>query len=355
MEKLRRSSRVVFDLPVVKQWGEETYESCSARRNDHDHFEKDCPTLEARVKDKFGELIATIVTHVLTLSLLVTDLSSCRLHFDEIESDQFARNPATFVIYSVLTTNLPFSLGPLEVMENLKMLLGHDHEHLPHGRWIASSDKGQIILPSLFESMRLRREPYLQIYCYPGILLSQDKPFGPPLKVMVSDQRDQLMTAGNELDMVTVPTAQIGSLSRFSSLQYEWRTRRVSGRSSEIMTVHLCLKASTGYYAKICPFQMLTESMEVLFAPKCTHPLEDTPNDAVKDYCFVHPESFFRSCKREDNGIAVYAVRGNDALRLMLLGFRGSYDPSEKVVSANACLSCGLIFCKKACAKLLIC
>lgn len=335
----------------MKQWGEETFKSCSQCRYDSDPF---TPTLEDHVKTHFGCSIAVIVAHILTLSLLVTDLSSCRLYFDQSQENRFFSEGAVDVIYNTLKDNIPCALKPLQVMKYLKLLLGHDHETLPRDPWmkredwIASSDKGQIILPSLFESMRLTREPCLQILCYQGILLSRDKPFGPPLRLIVSEGK----TVGREPDMLTVSTAQIGSLSRFKSLQYEWRTRR----KAEIMFVHLSLKASTNYYAKVDPFSILRESTTVLFAPRCTHPLDDMPNDAIQDYVFVHPESFFLVRRPEDNVLAIYAVRGNDALRLMLLGSVHSCDRNEyKVVGKNSCLNCCLKLCREVGGKRLIC
>ena len=179
--------------------------------------------------------------------------------------------------------------------------------------------------------------------------MSQDKVLNPPLRFVISDTSPLNSTVDH---VVTVPTSQIGSLARFGHMQHEWRNR-IEG---ECMVVHLAPKASPGFHARVNPHFVLAQCVQALFAPSCSHPPDQLPDHVIEDHMFVHPDHFFSEEESQRKTIAVYAVRGNDPLRMMVLGaLYGLAAEGRVVVGGDACLACSLKLCRRANVRHLVC
>ena len=82
------------------------------------------------------------------------------------------------------------------------------------------------------------------------------------------------------------------------------------------------------------------------------------PDNAIEDYLFVHPDFFFDIKKVPAGAITIYAVRGNDPLRVMVIGYLSIHSEessSNVVVGGDTCLACSLALCRRADAKYLVC
>ena len=208
---------------------------------DHHH------TPEDHIRQHVSSAIATLTAYVLALSLLEPDLDAIRLLFDKsFHLNKGWGNRLYRIIISALVADRRFQCQAFDVISHLQKLLGHKDVPSQQGRWIASSSRGQVVSPSLFESMELSREPCLQFLCIPAILLAQDKVLGPPLRFVISNTGPLSSTVDH---VVIVPTSQIGSLSRFGYMQHEWRSR-VDG---DCMVVYLAPTVSTGLHARVNP------------------------------------------------------------------------------------------------------
>lgn len=307
--------------------------------------------------DECGDKIAIMVTNILALSLLGPDLHTLliRLPRPHEYGEVFK-----FEVKRALVRGSRVQVAARTIIDGIRGMLGTDFPSnytWPSDGWIASSVKGQVAFPRLLATMVVGYEPCLQIVCVPGILSFLEKPPSPALQSVVGEGQYRPMIK-QVTKATTVPSSQVGNLSRFTSVKHEWKCRSDGYR----MVVHLTPKDTTGNCIMINPNDVLEQSFRVLFAPDCSHPRDQQPNHVIEDYYFVHPDLLFsHRLTEKDEQIAIYAVRDNDPLRLMILGSLprftfGSHDNSvSAVVGGNSCLSCSLNVCRQCDAKRLIC
>ena len=335
---------VVLDLPLVKQWAEESVDDCS--RCTENGWPKNI-----HPKNCIGHAIAVMTANILSLSLLEPDLDTIRLFIStyRVFVNYAGTTGLADKVYWSLTTPMSSKCIITDVIDYLKVLLGHEIHH--REEWVASSFKGQVLVPILFEEMELRKEPCIQFQCLPGILVSQENPQSPPLRYILSDVHPICSTTDS---LLTVDSSQILSLSRFKSMESEWRNRV----SKDRMYVHLALRASTDPQVRVNPSSILKRFTQLIFAPPCPHSPETLPSEALEGFEFIHPKEFLRESRitSSHRNIAVYAVQGNDALRLMNLGALFGYEVDGlAVIGGDSCLACALELCRQIHAKHLIC
>lgn len=323
--------RAVKDLPTVKQWANASQEE----------------------PDRLCSKICAIATHVLALSLLEPPLDTVRLRLDSgdhvlrgTESERHADS-----LYELVHTALyqrcnsrPFEVTPYLLISHLLRILGHEGGNTAEERCIAWSFEGQVIFSSLIERMELGKGPCMQFVCVPGVLVRQDKESGLALQTIKGEQRSEVPV--EDFDTTYLSTSQVSSLSAFNSMDPTWKYH-VEG---DCMLIHLAKKFAVDAYTRVSPVAILEQCARTLITPACSHPLDQLDGDVTEDYAFVHPNSFLLerfSMGREV--IKVYAVRGNDPLRMMILGtlFERLCD-SLVVVGGDACLSCSLNLCRRA-------
>ena len=123
------------------------------------------------------------------------------------------------------------------------------------------------------------------------------------------------------------------------------------------MIVHLTLKASTDSHVRVNPYFVLAQTARAILAPSCPHPQDQLPNDALEDYAFIHPGDFFHEKEEEPlDKISIFAVRGNDGLRMMILrALSMSALRGRVVVGGDSCLTCSLKLCRRANSRHLLC
>ena len=303
--------------------------------------------------EHIGPKIAVLVAQVLALSLLEPDVSSLRLRFDE-GSQQSSHWEETFygLVRRALVRTEPVECEARKVVSHVRKILGHDDLIPDNVSWLASSCKGQALFPYLYETLEFHLAPSLQFYCVPGILSHQDESQSYKLRQIVGEDVLKGWKAWPEVRM-TVPSSEIGSLSRFSGAKHEWKTHM----EGERLVVHLSIQQLSGNIFKIDPFQSLVQSAQLWFAGSCPHPADSIPHEPIEDYDFIHPDHFLCHSTVPHGRIAVYAVRGSSSLRFTILGAlkgtRGGSRPA--VIGGKACLSCSLALCRRKGIEHLVC
>ena len=295
-----------------------------------------------------------MTANILSLSLLEPELDTIRL-FVSAYRDSVNHAGLADKVHQSLTTRVSFEYAIAEVIGYLGVLLGHEKVYprqISHREeWVASSFKGQVLVPTLFEKMELRKEPCIQFQCFPGVLVPQEKPQSSPLRYIVSNVYPLCSTRDS---LLTIDSSQVLSLSRFMPIENEWKNYV----SKDRMYVHLALKACTDSQVRVNPSLVLKRLTQAIFAPPCPHSPKTLQNEELEGFEFIHPVDFLHESRitSSHQKIAVYAVQGNDALRLMILGalFRYEVD-GVAVVGGDSCLACALELCRQVHAKHLIC
>lgn len=359
---------IVLDLELVKQWAEMDKANCElCQMIDQDHEERKYHrhSSHSHLKDHCGAKIGLMVTNILALSLLGPDFHTLLIHLPPahyIDKRLLTLNPLKGDFRSVVEKALDHGnrvyVTANMIISWIQGILGIESPFTSSSdrrNWIASSVKGQVVFPHLLETMVFGYEPCLQIVCIPGVLSHLDKSQSLPLRSIVGDSGICARTD----QAISIPSLQVGNLSRFGSTRHEWKCRR---SEAETMLVHLAPNILTGSQIKINPKKVLEGSFQALFAPECSHARDEQLSCVIEDYYFVHPDCFFSSVEgpEKDERIAIYAVRGNDPLRMMILGqLRGDEWGNDAfkyaVIGGHSCLSCSLNLCRRADVKFLIC
>ena len=342
----------MLDLPIVKQWAEESEKHCHECQNTSDSTvtKSENHHLAKHVSPK----IAILVAQVLAVSLLEPDMKSSRLYFDHgsHDSSRWLGSSLFGRVEFALRSNEPSDCDARDVVAHVKTLLGHGMFNRANETWMASSSKGQVLFPCVYETMELLLAPSLAFYCAPGILSHQDGTYGFKLREVESEDtlKDHYTWPQQRM---TIPSSEIDSLSRFSSIQHEWKTRIEGDR----MFVQLTTKHFAWNSPKVDPFESLIQAAELWFAASCSHPADKLPNDSIEDYEFIHSDHLLRTVQGDPKKIQVYAVRGNDPLRFAILGtLKGTFGATlPAVIGGNACLSCSLALCRRVERKYLVC
>ncbi|KAL9623693.1 MAG: hypothetical protein Q9160_002149 [Pyrenula sp. 1 TL-2023] len=308
----------IADLPILRQWAQESESTCvrcgMARAGHEDHTYSSENYFEFHI---LGRLVSVVAT-ILVLSLLDVDPEDLRLFFDK-----------KFL---------------------LKSLVKHEDE--------------PVLGDDLWIVMSMERRPCLTLMVIPGIFKRADQPNGPCYRGAISQGRKYSM----DRDFMIVPSEQITSPSHFKTMSYEWRART----ESDFIITTLSKKDNSGELATVNPFFVLMAIPKLVFANACPH----NPNEnklmenKIEDYVFVHPNDFFCALVARDRNvenlgdnypyvggnILIFASRGNDALRTMIVGSLGNMDTwNAAVIGQMACFTCSLNLCWRLNSRILIC
>ena len=349
-----------FDLPVLRQWAKEAFPEGAY---------KDPPLDRKEPVSRVSRRISFLIAHILALSLLDTDLNTIRLHFskDWVEKDHSNSRLWSYV-YDALRLHRCGQYSLSAVVDYVLDMLGHinasSHEDVPdrmsaRGRtraytdtsdWLGSSRRGQVVLPSLLLDMTLENEPCYRFISVPGVLSVQARQ-GETFEVVISTESTYDVCTE---DPNIVPSAQVKSLTRFASFEHEWFCRFLPGS----LQVHLGLKDHAQVDTRSNLRNVLEACRHLIFIPACGHATDHVKPEQTEDYIFMHPHDFFKAFDYHETRIQVYAVRGNSALRLMIIGVihRQLLDESYLIgFSRYACLQCSLEICRKEGARFLVC
>ncbi len=166
--------RLVADLPLISLHLKEITEKCraeqcgkcaegSAQRGSNQSWCR---------KDEFFRSLAFLIMDIFALSLFD---SLCpplvRLSCERGAGLEMART-----IEHVLKTGRSGGFEDMELLEWARNLVGHIFDDEDRGL-IATSSRGQVIYPNVFETFRVERQGYLGLCCLPGVLRYQDNTY----------------------------------------------------------------------------------------------------------------------------------------------------------------------------------
>ncbi|KAI9893039.1 MAG: hypothetical protein M1814_000923 [Vezdaea aestivalis] len=375
IQRLAPGSRL-SDVPVLRQWahkcGQSQPKSCN---NSSDWSNTDSNNKPLGWIEKFiNRSISEILSVVLTLSTIHSNLEEVRLfsdlkrgpanwthdssdpdlEFPNVISPNTKHRKLSSELVGLFQKSTQLRWTEHDVFHELVALLNHKGILTlpgPSGglqHYLGTSDHGQVLFFSLMLEMRLEKAPRTSFMCLPGVFSMKGRPKGEHFRSLVSSKGINVHPQPSP----GIPSSQIGNLSRFASLQHEWNFRIIPGS----VLVHLSLKDYQGKSTRVEPWLVIAGRARLKFAPSCNHPQGIIQEETMEDYEFVHPDDFFQG-GRGTSKICVYAVRGNDPLRLMIIGALDSVlnGWGSAVFSRDACLKCSLDLCREKNAHYLIC
>ena len=333
------TSTLVFDILALRQWAKEAFDLIEQSKRS---MSEDSPAI-----NRVSRSISLLIAHILSLSVLTTDLDLVRLRFtkDWIDKTETYGSLSSYVFEALRWHKNTYS--PLhQIVGHALDILGHENSPKPTNDWIGSSRRGQVVLSTLLLDMKLEKEPCYQLLSVPGVLALQDRPKGETIEAVTSAS-----AVSTRQDIVPVPSALIKSLARFAPIEHEWLCR-ISPRS---LQVNLCLKHDKQAYGRSDLRDVFNACGRLVFIPRCDHDKDHVESERIEDYIFIQPENYLNiSFSGHEGKIRVYPVRGNDPIRLMIIGTL--HRQMELIgFSRNACLQCSLQICRKEGANYLVC
>ena len=333
-------STLVTDLPLVKSFLRDCRQKCKCIKCNPSgtprHRSATCDVV------RFFQNVSEFSADVLALSLFELP-ETLLVELDRRNAPSRVKSHLQQIILAIITDGEPTTSQVHLFLHSALIRIGHYTEERDMEKWIASSYKGQVAYPKIFETQNPGEKGYLALSWAPGLLRYDGEVY------------PRAYAAGNSSAMgyidsdqpVTVPCNLVPGMNM------RWQV----ARSDEKLHVRLCVPSSPTYDGRgdFSPSTVLKHLPLTLVAQGCFHD-GDTALDPPDAGCrYVGPLEF--DSRNPDEAVAtidVVAVDGNDGLRMVAL-IRASDGNRLALVRNNACLACCLAICRRAKHNLLIC
>ena len=314
LAELERGTRIT-DQPLVQ---------LVLRHHDRDYN-------EGNNESDFKKVLTVVVADILALSLFNGSLESMLVYRAS------GIKPKQEKIYENFLVNLSLTSSALRNAQDVQakdvvgwaLMLAH-HEiptELKNSNWVASSYKGQVVFPKVFEDLLLNKVGYLELFCLPGVLTraGQGKRSFSNLKGHMSDTLEHHQTSTK---MMQTPITK--SLNLFPEENLVW----------QVLSHQDCLSVGMGWSVNtqtLKPFRVLQSLKNALFTEACGHQLDSLLTSSVKNCIFqspMHRNTKQTMSKNRDN-IVLIPVRGHKGLQMLALGALAEQPTAEEVEQAE--------------------
>ena len=336
------SLKRVFDSPGVRQKVKELRESCH------------CAKCSGNI-NSYGR--CTISKLELGLSMVAADIISLAL-FDLVEPIQILYQHERYkfhwqldrqeplsefeaAIHKVLFPQTNLTLGDIgdrygldSIIRHCRLLIGHFFDdnvsYSQHYYCVASSYRGQVIFPAMFESLILNGGYLTRLLGGKGQLRYRGNAYD---FVMSSINRPSVPPETH-----AQPVDRPLNLIKSKDTKIRWKVE-IGSRHLDVKFESVATNLSGG------PMQCLYSAAHSIFVPQCAHDKEARTPEPDSYAIYVTPTYVAQVEGPDDEDlkkIQVIAVAGDDDLRFMALvnGFGG-------VIRGNACLECCLAICRR--------
>jgi hypothetical protein len=304
---------LLSDVPIVKTW------------------------TEGNPGGSFSKAISPIVADILALSLFDSCLDSMLVYYCRNRKlGNRSMRVWEYTVQRILETGAPQKCDIRTILAFTLGLVRHEVSS-NEWKWVASSFRGQVIFPRVFEDNTLQQEGYLELLCFPGILEPEGakRPFN-----LVRPQVQHLVICND--DFLSNRITSI--VNWYQDHQLLWHT---SARED-------CLQIGMGWtksQTSLDPFNILQTLAHALFAT-CSHD-PDTHRDNLPDCHCRSPvdDQLHGKQYASESEITVFPVANDPGLSMLALSSIAwrtvAYRAGDPVVIINqgACLDCLISFC----------
>ena len=321
---------LVADLPLVNLWAEaeQSY-------------------LELEPKHEFVTRLSYIVADILALALFDDSLDHMMLYYPK-SYDLPGNQAIEWVshIRDVLLDGRPRLCPTIAILSWALQMINHEVlADVQSHDWVASSFRGQVVFPQIFETHSLGSEGFLKLVCIPGVLASGSGNTRRVSRVKCFPARFTTSPQNFRTDVVS------RCLNLFPTEKIQWRTSMEAD----------CLSVGIGWtnaLTSLKPFDLLRAFSHACMLRSCPHRLdEEIDRTNRSELRFLLPGENVRlvSARFEDDSkrdkIGVYPVAKDDGLRLLSFCSTVYFQEEENmtqceaVVNENACLMCLVKVC----------
>ena len=324
---------LVADQPVVQLWLE------------HE------ASISVKPHSGFMVSLSEIVADILALSLFHSSLESL-LIFYEPERRWIGIPSLVTTISEILAPSEAFpSISTTDILIWALNFISHKVRSEVEGRiWIASSSRGQVVFPEIFEAESLRRHGFLGLSCLQGTFITGRR----------STKQLSLVTASEGAVPSTLyafgpyeeerPASITGSLDMYSKADLSWKMCEEQDR------ITVAMKWDDGVHERN-PFDVIRGLKHAYFLDCCPHKPDTSRWTSFKDNGLSIENIADLSelgipgyDDAQNNNIIVYAAGGNERLQMIALSlilYRNAINSHQSpiIINKNACLNCLLAQC----------
>ena len=363
----------LMKLGLIQLWCREKIEKCPECQRVANGFENINNAHDQTHEDEVARAISLVAANILTLSL-IKQLDGLLLYYDsriQIRDNNFtvSYTELSGVIASAIKSSSVSSGSVKDILNHILSLLHHEvREEIIMEEWVMSAFRGQVLYPRIFESGIITQFNTLELVCLQrSVLLKAPGSSKKGPVAAFSGQQFKIVKGhaphpGDLLPVtpLKVSLQDIGSLGEFSNWKCEWQSRV----TEDYIYAHLALD-SHEKFQRTNPFAILGPLALALHPRPCAHEKTVHMSEVTSDFEILHPHSFFNvQHKKATDPIAVFAVQGNELLRIMILGAiwrnmvtgQPTARPSRPrvVIGSATCLACLLDFCRQTQSKFLL-
>ena len=334
---------LVADLPLIKLWAEAEKSGLSDLQLEPEH--------------EFITRLSYIVADIMALGLFDNSLDHIMLYYPNSYTVQSTQAIEwVYHIRDILLDGRPRQCPTIAILSWTLQMINHEVlADLQSHDWVASSFRGQVVFPEIFETHSLGSEGFLKLVCIPGVLAS-----GPGNTQRFSRVRcspDRLTSSPQNFQSDVVSRC----VNLFPTEKIQWRTSLEAD----------CLFVGVGWTKALTsmkPFNLLRAFSHACMLRSCPHKLDEKIcRTSPSELRFLLPgetinlvSARFEDDSKEDR-IGVYPVTKDAGLRLLsfcsTIYFRKEENlrQCEAVVNENACLTCLVKVCNlKNCKQLIL-
>ena len=320
----------VKSLPAVKLHLKSLKETCLCSK---------CSTLVSQgyrqcKTEKFCDRLTFVCADILALSLFGTRIPLLRFKRGRNGDTEFTR-----AISSIISSEFRLYEPCIQTFDLLRYALeltGHEfiNDSRFDQRWIMSSFKGQVIYPTLYETLSYEKTGHLTLNCLPGRIRYNGEVYTRVHARLCSSRPGPLRKFSGPT--VTVPRNLV------PDLRVVWLVEQ----ADDVLEVSLSLKGPENDYSRVScqPSEILWNLSSSILLEACAH---DPDAELAPDkFCVFTSPIFpipFGNPVNEVPMTGVVAVDGSDELRLLSLANGG-----PAVLRKKACLACCLDVCRRA-------
>ncbi|KAI9678913.1 MAG: hypothetical protein M1829_001898 [Trizodia sp. TS-e1964] len=345
MEAEQPVEQLIEHLPLVKLHLDPLAQSCACKNCQSSGQDGESKFVGCE-RNFFWDRLATIIAGILCISLF---------HCPELLRVRSYYGPALKrfkqCIREILSTGKPVYLEPSSLLLSTLKFVGHELKKSVSARdafasdWVASSFKGQVVYPTVFETLHIPKRGYLALTWLPG-LLQYDQ------TIYSRVQSTRILTYPSEL--ITYPNPVIKPCNLATSWRLTWQVEAEDGYLQTNIALQDISSGAIVPYTVHSPNTLFLGLCHSLMLESCPHNPTALLNAADSSAVYISPIALVDNLmkKLKPKNLGVVAVDGADDLRMYAMC--NSQGVFNMVVRRNSCLKCCLDFCRVVGAEILV-
>jgi hypothetical protein len=280
-------------------------------------------------KEIFFKWLAHITMDILAFSLFDSPIST----LVRLSTHRDMPNSVEGSIFHLISTGTVKKCDDVDLLSWARNMVGHvsNKEDMDI---IMTSGRGQVVYPSLFETLLVEKQGYLKLSSLPGTLRVKDSTYRivtSPLDDIEPD--DDISTNFTSYPEVSVP------LNLFKNLELLWNLSIQDNDELHVM-MKIRFKERNLSRIQLSPMQMIDNLKNKVILEKCSHNCRAGVEDRFCSYSA--PWDTHESSINSTSQVDIVAVDRADDLRALSL----ACSKAPSVLRRDACLACCLNLCR---------